>query len=39
MCQMQHDVDCRDTLVEVGLAVLFIILATGTSLIVVPRFM
>lgn len=39
MCQLQHNMDCRDTLIEVGLVVLFIVLATGASLIVVPRFM
>ena len=39
MCQLQRNADCRDTLIEIGLVILFIVLATGASLIVAPRFM
>ncbi len=39
MCQPQKNVDCRDTLVEIGLIFLFIVLATGASLIVAPGLM
>jgi hypothetical protein len=39
MCEPQRNVDCQDTLIEIGLIVLFVILATGASLIVMPRFM
>lgn len=37
MCESQKNVDCRDTMVEIGLLVLFLVLATLTSLLVAPR--
>lgn len=39
MCPMEKSVDCRDALVEVGLIALFVILATLSSLLVVPMIM
>jgi hypothetical protein len=38
MCDSHQDVDCRDALIEIALIVLFVVLATGASLLFVPRF-
>ena len=37
MCEPRKNVECQDTLVEIGLLVLFLVLATLTSLLVAPR--
>ena len=38
-CEPRRGLDCRDTLIEIGLIVLFVVLATGASIIVAPRFL
>lgn len=36
MCQPKEKVDCRDAAIEVGLVILFVILATTTSFLFLP---
>jgi hypothetical protein len=36
VCQPEEKVDCRETAVEIGLVILFVILATTTSYLFLP---